>query len=682
MRGLAIYLTVFPLIISLVVSQAGATQTKIWIQRSYKDFSAGEAKGVSISSKGEVTLSFKLDKIGDMEEVFVWDLVKDSQGNLYAGTGKEGRVYKISPDGKAEIFFDSPEVNVHSLLIDKSGNIYAGTAPDGLIFKITPDKLPSTFFTSGEKYIWDLAMDESGNLYAATGPNGKIFKITPEGVGEVLFDSEETNIVCLYLRGDTLYAGGDKNGTLYAISLQTGKVSVVYDAQEKEIHTLVMDEKGNIYAAATTGAPPQPGGPGAGGEQEQRKSSIYLISTDGVVRKIWTAPDPLILSLSFDPEGRLLVGTGDSGKIYSVTPDGRFSMLAKCDSSQVLTIYRDGKSLYLGTGNGGMLYTISSDRSKEGEITSKVFDASIVSRWGNILWEADTPQGTSVLLSTRSGNTSKPDNTWSDWSEEYTASDGSLIKSPPSRFIQWRAKLRTSDPSQTPRLKSVWVTYLQGNVPPEIVKISVDGDESKGDRTRRELGPPQRGPSPPAGAKSGKTKTIKWQVRDPNEDKLIFSVYLKGVDEGNWRLLKEKLEKSSYQFDSSTLPDGWYHVKVVASDLPSNPPDMSKVVEKISDPFLVDNSQPTISDISVTVTGEQVTVTFSASDPTSLLKSASYSLDNKDWMVLFPDDGLFDSKSESFKLELKGLSAGAHTISVRVSDIAGNLSSARKGFSK
>ncbi|MCD6507607.1 hypothetical protein J7M22_13415 [Candidatus Poribacteria bacterium] len=681
MRRLTIYPMVF-LLIFPVVLQAWATQTKIWMQRSYKDFSAGEAKNVSISNKGEVTLSFKLDKISDVKEDFIWDLAEDAQENLYVGTGKEGRVYRISPDGKAEIFFDSPEVNAQSLLIDKSGNIYAGTAPDGLIFKITPDKVPSTFFSSGEKYVWDLAIDDAGNIYAATGPNGKIFKITPEGAGEVLFDSEETNITCLYLRGDTLYAGGDKNGIIYAISLQTGKVSVVYDAQEKEIHTLAIDEKGNIYAAATTGAPPQPSGPG-GGEQEQRKSSIYLISSDGVVRKIWTSPDPLILSLSFDPEGRLLVGTGDSGKLYSLTPDGQFSMLAKCEASQVLSIYRSKKSLYLGTGNGGVLYSLSPDRSKEGEITSKVFDASIVSRWGNILWEADTPQGTSVLLATRSGNTSKPDNTWSDWSEDYTASDGTPIKSPSSRFIQWRAKLQTSDPSQTPRLKSVWVTYLQGNVPPEIVKISVDGDDSKQGEPRRELGPPQRGPSPPGGAKGGgKIKTIKWQVRDPNGDKLIFSVYLKGVDEGNWRLLKEKLRKSSYQFDSSTLPDGWYHVKVVASDLPSNPSDMSKVAEKISDPFLVDNSQPSISDISAAVTGDQVTVTFSASDPTSLLSSASYSLDNQDWMVLFPDDGLFDSKKESFKIDLKGLAAGAHTISVRVSDIAGNTSSARKGFSK
>jgi sugar lactone lactonase YvrE len=667
--------------LSFLALQAGATGTKIWMQRSYGDFSAGEVKGVSISSKGEVRLSFKLDKLGDIKENFVWDVVEDAQGNLFIGTGKEGRVYRISSDGKSELFFDSPEVNVHALLINSNGDIYAGTAPDGLIFKITPDGAPSTLFSSGEKYVWDLAIDGSGNIYAATGPNGKIFKVTPEGAGEVLFDSEESNIMCLQLRDDTLYAGSDKNGIIYAISLQTGKVSVIYDASEKEIHALAIDQDGNIYAAATIGAPPQPGGPR--GEQEERKSSIYMISPDGLVRKIWTSPEPLILSLSFDPENRLLVGTGDSGKLYSVTSDGQFTMLAKCEASQVLSIFRSSDSIYVATGNGGGLYKLSSERSQEGEITSKVFDTSIVSRWGNILWEAIAPQGTSILFATRSGNTSKPDNTWSEWSEDYTVSDGSPIKSPQARFIQWRAKLQTSDPTQTPTLKSVWVTYLQGNVPPQITKISVDGDDSRRSQPGRGPAPPQRGPSPREGAKGrDRTKTIKWQVRDPNGDKLIFSVYLKGVDEGNWRLLEEKLEKSSYQFDSSTLPDGWYHVKLVASDLPSNPSDISKITEKISDPFLIDNSQPTISDISVTASGDQIVVVFSVSDPTSLLKSASYSLDNQDWMVLFPDDGIFDSKKESFKVTLKGLDPGAHTISVKIADIAGNVASARKGFSR
>ena len=661
------------LMTALTIS-AFAVETKVWQQRTYADFTAGELEGVSVSSKGEVRLSFKLERIGDLNENFVWCIAQDKEGNLYLGTGNEGRVYKVTPEGKAELFFDSPEVGILSLEVGPDGSVYAGTSPDGIIFKISPDGTPTTLFSSGEKYVWDIEIDGEGNVYAATGTNGKIFKVGPDGKGEVLFDSEETNIMCLLLKGDTLYAGGEGNGIIYAISLKDGKVSVVYDASEREIHCIAVDGEGNIYAAATTGAPPQPGGPPERGEE--RRSALYMISPSGAVRKIWDSPEPLILSLAIDLEGRVVVGTGDSGKLFRVSPDGEYEMIAKCEEAQVLSILPSINALYLATGNPGALYRMAYERVEKGTITSKVFDAKIASRWGKLVWLADLPQGTSVRIEARSGNTSKPDKTWSDWVE------GSP---PPSRFVQWRAVLETTDPKLTPVLKNVWVTYLQENMPPEIRKISIDGDDSQAGQRK---GGPQLGREGPGGKGPGEGKksvrTIKWQAKDPNGDKLIFSVWIKGVNEKNWRLLKEKLEESSYKLDSTALPDGWYHVKVVATDERSNPEGMAKAVEKISDPFLVDNSQPRISELKVEPLpqGDGVRITFKASDPTSILKSASYSLDNKEWQVMFPDDQLFDSKEESFTITLKGLSPGEHTISVKVVDIAGNISSVRRAFSR
>ena len=57
--------------------------------------------------------------------------------------------------------------------------------------------------------------------------------------------------------------------------------------------------------------------------------------------------------------------------------------------------------------------------------------------WGLIRWEG----AGSVALFTRSGNTEKPDDSWSDWAGPYTRKEGDAIKSPPARFLQWRAVL-------------------------------------------------------------------------------------------------------------------------------------------------------------------------------------------------------------------------------------------------
>ena len=65
----------------------------------------------------------------------------------------------------------------------------------------------------------------------------------------------------------------------------------------------------------------------------------------------------------------------------------------------------------------------------------------MVSTWGAISWRGTTPSGSRVEISTRSGNTETPDDTWSAWSPAYTVADGSPITSPKARYLQWRAVL-------------------------------------------------------------------------------------------------------------------------------------------------------------------------------------------------------------------------------------------------
>lgn len=668
-------------------SYALAVTTTVWEQSSRKDFSAGKPKNASIASKNEVTLSRALIPVdAEISELRIWCLVRDSQGNMYAGTGDKGKIFKITKDGEMSLLFDSPETDIFSLIVDSDDNIYAGTSPDGIIYKIKPGHVPETFFNSGEKYVWSLAFDKAGNLFAATGITGKLYKVLPDGKGEVLYDSNDTHIKCVLSSGDHIYAGSEGSGIIYKVS-SDDKVSVLYDTPEREISSLAVDAHGNLYAGTASGET-APGGeergrpPGLNREKVEQRSIIYRITPDGVVTAIWRSPDPLIFSMIIN-EDNLMVGTGDEGKVYSVTPDGDWASVADCEESQVLSLHRapDSGEIWLATGNSGKLFKLSSDYVREGTLESKKRDVSVTSKWGSIFWDAVQPEGTGITLSSRSGNTEKPDKTWSEWSDEYTDPAGELISSPSARFIQWRAKLTSADGTATPVLKRVSVAYLQKNLKPRVksVVIAVEQEASEGPPRR----PPERPPSQERPRQSEKVplrgkRVIKWKATDSNGDSLEYTVYFRGVEEQNWKLLKKEIKSSSHKWDSESFPDGAYFIKVVATDSPSNPKDLALSHEKISEPFDIDNTPPKVVEVKAMSAGDgRYVITGNVEDAASYVKGIRYSIDGGNWKLIFPSDQIFDSKVENFSFPTEALTEGEHIIAVKASDAAGNVKTAK-----
>ena len=669
--------------------------TRIWEQQHQKDFESGKLENISLSSKGELMLAPKLDAFfEDTKEIYIWCLAEDSKGNIYAGTGNGGKIYRITPDGESSLFYDSPEVSILTLAIDPNDNIYAGTAPDGLIYKLTDSSTPpTTILSSEEKYVWAMTFDGEGNLYAATGTRGKIYKITPDGQTSVLFDSDERSILCLLYHQGMLYAGSDGKGTIYSVKTEDGAATVIYQTGQKEVRRLIVGAEGLIYAGTITTAAPQPGGPPpppgppapGGRNTEKKKSKVYKIQPDGIVSVMWEVPDPLILSMVFDSEAGLYIGTGDSGKLYWVNTDGDSVLKGKCSASQIVAIHRTANSdqLLLATGNAGKIFELKSDYLAEGTLESKAHDTKVVSRWGKLSWEGVTPEGTTISFATRTGNTEKPNSTWNDWSEELTSAEASQITSPAARYIQWRAKLTTSVVSATPVLKKVTAASVQANTEPRFTSVEVrrgNAPETPGPPKGVSMPIERRSPPNPAG---DNTKyTASWKVKDDNNDTLQFNVYYKGVEETSWKLLKEELKKSSYALDTTLMSDGRYVIKVNATDKLSNPPNFAKSTEKISDPFDIDNSQPTVTDITATANDDQTyQISCTAEDPFSYIQKAVYKIDSDEhWQVIFPDDGIFDSKRETLLLHTNSLPAGEHTITIRVTDAAGNAGVGRATF--
>ncbi len=677
-----IKLSIVMLIIStLTMCSIYAVTTSIWEQSSYKDFSSGKPKNVVLSSKDQVMLSRALTPINSaISELRIWCLAQDSQGNIYLGTGDKGRIIKVDENGQATLFFDSPETDIVSIIIDNKDNIYAGSSPDGIIYKIEQNRVPTTFFKSEEKYIWSMTFDSSDNLYAGTGINGKIYKISPDGKGEVVYDSTETHIKCLLNYNDSIYAGGEGGGIIYKIS--DGKAFVIYDTSEKEISSLVIGSDGNIYASAISGdggqqQREQEGQPSS--VREERKAIIYQITHDGVATAIWQSPSPIIFSMIADDD-KLLVGTGNDGNIYLVEKNGEWTTISDCEEAQVIALYRDRNTneILLATGNPAKVYKLSNNYVKEGTFESKKYDASVISKWGNIFWDSELVANTSIVLSTRSGNTEKPDDTWSNWSEEYADSNGTAITSPPARFIQWRAKLTSADGTVTPILRRVSIAYLQKNLKPYFESVTIGSDQDKQEQQPRRPGTDGSQSKTETVPMNGK-RVIKWQVKDPNEDTLEYSIFFKGIEERNWKLLKDELKTTSYPIDTESFPDGIYQIKIVATDSPSNPKDIALSEEEISEKFIIDNTPPVVLDLEVARSADgKYTITGRAEDVTGYIKSLVYSIDGGNWKPIYPSDQVFDSKKETFSFPIEKLSPGEHTIVIKASDSAGNIGSAKK----
>ncbi|HID10772.1 MAG TPA: hypothetical protein EYP17_05675, partial [Candidatus Latescibacteria bacterium] len=484
-----------------------------------------------------------LEEVADLEALYVWALVQDRKGNLYAGTGNEGKIFKIDSKGNVSLLFDSPEVGIHSLALDRKGNLLAGSSPDGIVYRITPKGEASTFCHTGERYIWALAFGPDGALYAATGDQGNLLKISPEGTSEEFFNSTDDHIMCLLIdEKGFLYAGSAGSGLIYRITPE-GKGRVLYDAPEKEIHVLAFGSDGALYAGAMSGSE-------RGNPSEKRPSTpspkvvptpspvegcaLYRIHGDAV-RKVWRSEHPLLLSLLVrsSPSGeRILVGTGKEGMLYAVDPEGTWSTLAKLEEAQPLSMLSAEEGVFIGAGDIGRVHRLTPSYAKQGTFESQVHDATIISRWGTMSIRAEVPEGSWIALATRSGNTERPDDTWSDWVAPVASSEpsGEQVQSPPARFIQYRATLTTSVETVTPVLQEVAIAGLQTNLRPKITSVTCspfaaprvevgksEEEKAEGSALREAL----KVRLPQTMKRS--LKRVRWRAQDPNKDRLIYT---------------------------------------------------------------------------------------------------------------------------------------------------------------
>jgi hypothetical protein len=717
------------------IGLAAATPT-FWIVSTQPDFLKGDVEDLSIDSDGRMFLGPTASVLAETAAPFLWTVTGGPDGTFWAGSGNEGQVLKVGKDGTLSTFFDAPELEVHAIVPAPGGGLYVGTSPDGKIYQVAADGTSKTLFDPEDKYIWALAIDGAGNVFAGTGDKGVIYKITPSGQGSRFYRTNAGNVVSLaFAKNGDLIAGTESPGRVFRID-SAGKAFVLLDSPFREIHAVRLAADGTIYAAAINGGQggdsrvtdppvqPEPARPPVpsvsteittisvvdagvsgtvipGGRTAKRlgKGAIYRIMPDGLWDTLWDTGDDAPYDIVIEPGGGLLVGTGTDGKIFRVSGDpARATLLARASAKQVTALVREPSGRIVGAAsNPGKLFALSPAPARRGAYDSDVRDAGNVASWGVIRWRA-AANGGQVEVFSRSGNTATPDDTWSAWSKPYTNANGEQITSPNARYLQWRVVL-TSTGATGPVLTSVTTAYLPRNVRPEVSSITVhpagtvfqrpfstgeaeiagfEDNTSDGRPASQSAGAPgQSSPAPALGRRIYQKglQTFVWKADDANDDKLQYDVLYRREGETAWKALHRGLWDPIFVWDTTSVPDGTYFVKIAATDAPSNSPGAALVGDLESVNFDIDNTSPRIEMQTPVRAGTRITVGFVVADAQSPVQRVEYSLDASRWRVVYPKDGIPDSRREEFEVTLNEADAGRGVI-IRATDAMNNVATA------
>src|SRR4051812_15570340 len=121
---------------ALFFSTLIAAEPQVWSVNSRSDVLKGDARGVSIDADGAISLAPKMSEAFKTGQSFIWSSAIDSTGNIYLGTGGDGKIFKVTPDGAGASFADLAEMNVTAITLGRSGEIFAATSPDGKVYRI------------------------------------------------------------------------------------------------------------------------------------------------------------------------------------------------------------------------------------------------------------------------------------------------------------------------------------------------------------------------------------------------------------------------------------------------------------------------------------------------------------------------------------------------------------------
>jgi hypothetical protein len=672
LRTKPILLSSFFILALALPALAGTTRS--FVLDSATTLSEGKLEGTAVESDGSIvrgigTKRIELPGVGVARSLLVMP-----DGTAYVGTGNDGKIYVVR-GGVATLFAETKQVLVSALATDGQGTLFAGTLPSGKIFAFdNAGKMRDFAAPAGAAHIWSLAYDtRQKTLFAATGPEGKVFAVDAKGKADVYYDSEAEHIITLALAEDgALYAGTSDQALLLRLR-GAGRADVIYDFDGNEV-TAIDVKSGEIAVAAnmfprsgggggnankpnptpsgdqnspqaTSQQPPQP--VPAQANPQVGKGQLFHIDPSGRADKLFTSDDGHLTTVEWGSDGEIYCGTGKEGRIHRVKRDHARALWVDVDERQVAALDLTGKHPMFLASDGAAVYEVLSGAALKPTWTSKVLDGTVTSRFGQL-----TFRGRGKLsFQTRSGNTEKPDAAWSEWSAPLTAAGP--IRSPAARFLQVRALL---DSQSDAVIYAIEAFYLQDNQIAIVTDVSVE--------------PPARAKERKGQPPSSQYK-IKWKADNQDGDTLRFRIFYKDEQSQTWRsVLREGdvVSGNEHSWDTDGVPDGYYRVRIEASDELDNPISFVEKSTGESEPILIDSHPPVIEGLKL----DKGSLVGVARDNLGPIQKLEYTADGLDWKPWFPKDDLFDTATEPFAIPLSVLPKGNRAVVIRTSDARGN----------
>lgn len=724
------------LILFLSNRPASAVTSQVTRHNAAADFLKGQTENTVIDSEGTIQLARQTTEINCQNLLRdVWminTIVSDSSGILYLGTSPNGKIIKYD-NGKAKQIYpleeSSPQTDdslpvdsnsteakpeftnehIFAMALDKAGRLLTAVSGSTCrVLRFENNSVETLFSPDDANYIFAVALDEIGNIYLATGPQGRIYRLNPFGQNpQIIYTSRDKNILSLALDKDGyIYAGSDQRGIIYKIDQNTKTAVVLYDSEQAEVTALLLDDLQNVYAAATsadavknkaavssiakdsgTGRPDTETDQDDDGNEEQSSDTmelktantsnekqtsqrtpppeakrgalpksaghIYKINPEGFVTDVFNEM-AVFFDLKYHNQ-KLLLATGNNAQLFIIDPETEKKEIAYEDkqASQITALTNVRENLYLGCANPAKFIRLEQAFASSGQYTSDLIDASQPAKWGKLQIDADIPQGCKVLLSTRSGNVNDPnDPTFSPWTPPVEVTEATQLECPNARFCQYKLSLESSADNVTPIIREVAVAHVIPNLPPQIHSVTI---------TR------------PKDDKKSHLLQINYKAEDDNKDVLIYTLEFRKLGRNTWIELKDELAAAKFDWDTNTVEDGRYELRLAASDKRSNTTTTSMTAYRISDSFVVDNTAPKIKNEDIDTNGQTLTIKLTVADALTAIGNVSYTINsNADWTSTLPDDMVYDTIIEDFTIVLEDLEKGEHVVALKISDDLGN----------
>jgi hypothetical protein len=684
---------------------AWAVTTRTWSNASYREFDTGEADKALITSQGEVVPGRQTERV-DVGTESVWTAVRGADGTVYVGGVTDGTIYAVNGKTKRTLVSLASETPWIGALAISGNTLYAGTLGTGSIHAVDVKTGKATKLATlgeGAQHIWALVVDPAGKtIWAATGPTGKLYAVDlPGGKSRVVWESGEKHLLSLIRAADgALWVGTAEEALLFRVDAKTGQGRAIADFAGSELRAIVevpgggfviaaneFDSKGSGVptpppaskgpkgtplkapeAGATPGADKSAGSDGARADARKGKGAVFRVDAEGRTEQIHALVDGYYTSLAVTADGQIYAAAGSQGRVYLLGKERNVATVFDVKERQVNALLVDGTNVSFATGDGGAVYR-TTGAAKDASYTSRVFDAQFTARWGNLRW-----RGAGLVVETRSGNTAKPGKGWSAWQRTGAATrtgDGGQIgkvASPAARYFQYKV----SFDGPTSVLRSVDIYFLPQNQRAKVMEV-VSETSSGGGKTWVTLA-------------SGVSKVrspilkLKWRSENPDDDDLVYTLAFRSEGDTVWGEIPtgaEPLTATTFDWNTETIADGYYRVRVSVSDHRANPADGALGDSMTSGPILVDNQKPAVNGLAV----KGNVATGRAVDSFSRIDELAWQIDGGEWRVGAPQDGLFDDNEESFSFKLPAdLRPGLHTLTVRAADESDNIGTLSVNF--